>query len=332
MRAPGFWSRPRRGWQSWFLAPLARLYAAATARRLRRGAPYRARVPVICVGNLSAGGTGKTPTAIALAQRAEARGRHPVIVSRGHGGSETGPVRVDETRHDAAMVGDEPLLMAAFAQVVVGRDRAAAVRMAENAGAGVIIMDDGFQNPAVAKDLSIVVVDAGVGFGNGAVIPAGPLREPAAVGLARADAVLSIGPGPAQDRFAAMSGPFPVPLLTASLRPLPTGLPLRGLRALAFAGIGRPGKFFDTLSAEGVELVRTVALGDHQPLTPGLMTRLRTEAKARGLQLITTEKDATRLPQAFRREVMTVPVRLEFDDEAAIEALLDKVIPATGAP
>ncbi|MEO0664059.1 MAG: tetraacyldisaccharide 4'-kinase, partial [Planctomycetota bacterium] len=190
--APAFWSNPR-DLRARALAPLGALYARATARRLARGEYARVGVPVICVGNLSAGGTGKTPTCIAVAGMVRDRFVQPHIVTRGYGGTLEGPVRVDPARHRADQVGDEALLMAAFAEVWVAKDRAAGGRAAQEAGAGAVILDDGFQNPALAQDLAIVVVDAEVGFGNGRCLPAGPLREPSAVGLARADLLVSLG-------------------------------------------------------------------------------------------------------------------------------------------
>lgn len=325
MKPPAFWMNPpdRPGWQAAALAPLAALYALGTARRLTGETPYRPGVPVLCVGNINAGGTGKTPTVMALVERCHAAGVPPHVVSRGHGGRLAGPVRVDPQRHAAADVGDEPLLLAAFAPVWIARDRAAGARMAESEGAGIILLDDGFQNPALAKDLSLVVVDAEVGFGNGRVIPAGPLREPVAAGLARADLVLSIGDAAQQERFRERwGGLIACPLLTAALEPLRTGMDWAGLRTLAFAGIGRPEKFFRTLRGLGAELVRTVALGDHQPLTVALMKRMEIEAQALGAQLVTTEKDAVRLPASFRQKVLTLPVRLRFDDPSAIDAAI----------
>lgn len=322
MKAPAFWDRS--GWPAWLLAPLAALFAAATARRVARGAGYRPPCPVICVGNLSAGGTGKTPVVIALVEMLTRQGLRVHVVSRGFGGRLAGPVAVDPARHGAGDCGDEPLLIAAFAPVFIGRDRAAAARMAA-AGADVIVMDDGHQNPEPARDLSLVVVDAATGFGNGKVIPAGPLREPVAAGLARADAVVLVGDDAAQAEFA-REWPLRLPVLPARLQVLETGLDWAGMRVLGFAGIGRPEKFFATLRGLGVDLVRGVALDDHQPLSDALITRLSSDARREDAQLVTTEKDAVRLPERFRTGVLTLPVRLHFDDPQAVEALLGQVL------
>lgn len=323
MRAPAFWYRPP-GLAAALLAPLGALYAAATARRLRRGARARVGAPVICVGNINAGGTGKTPTAIAIAERLRGMGRNVHVVTRGHGGALEGPVLVEERRHRAKDTGDEALLLAAFAPTWVAKDRHAGARAAVDAGADVILLDDGLQNSALAHDLSIVVVDALRGFGNGRVLPAGPLREPVRRGLARADLVLSVGPDAAQRRFSDTHGQdIPVPLLTGRLVPLPTGLPLTGMPVLAFAGIGHPEKFFATLRDLGADIRAEHALSDHQPLTDKLMTRMLREASAIGAQVVTTEKDAVRLSPAHRSRVLTVPVRLEIDDWDPLQRLLD---------
>jgi tetraacyldisaccharide 4'-kinase len=325
MRAPLFWHRPP-GPLATILAPLGAVYAAGTRRRLARGRRDRVGAPVICIGNLNAGGTGKTPTVIALADRLRDRGLSPHAVTRGYGGSLQGPVQVRERDHRADQTGDEALLLAAFLPTWVAKDRSAGAQAAVAAGADAIILDDGFQNPDLAHDLSVVVVDAARGFGNGRVLPAGPLREPVTDGLARADLVLSIGPDAQQAGFASRwRASIPVPHLTGALQPLPTGLPMQGLPVVAFAGIGYPEKFFATLAEMGADLRATHALADHQPLSEALMTRLLREAKGMNAQLVTTEKDAVRLPPALRAQVMTVPVRLEIADWAPVDAALDQV-------
>lgn len=322
MKAPGFWYQPKPTLAARLLAPLGLLYAAATARRVAQPG-YHPKVPVICVGNLTVGGTGKTPTTIALLERLP--GAH--VVTRGHGGRLEGPVQV-RLDHPAADVGDEPLLLAAFAPTWVAKDRAAGVRAAEAAGARVILLDDGFQNPAVVKDLSIVVTDAARGFGNGLCLPAGPLREPVAEGMKRADLLLSIGTEAEQATFAARFT-SPVPHLRGGLEPLAMGIDWRGERLLAFAGIGHPERFFATLRALGADLVRGEALDDHQPLSSALLTRLEAEAMATGAQLVTTEKDAVRLPAAFRPKVLSLPVRLRVEDWGPLDARL-KALGLTG--
>jgi tetraacyldisaccharide 4'-kinase len=325
MRPPRFWTNPPEapGWQARLLAPLGWIWARATARRLARGARLRPGVPVICVGNLTVGGTGKTPTAQMLVTRLVARGRAVHVISRGHGGRLEGPLRVDERAHTAADVGDEPLLLAPFAPVWIGADRAASARAAVAAGAEALVMDDGFQNADLAQDLAIIVVDAEVGFGNGRVLPAGPLREPVETGLARAGLLLAIGPEPARARFAAAwPGVGPAARLEGRLAPLVTGMDWKGLRAFAFAGIGRPEKFFATLRAEGAEVVATRSFDDHAPYEARILARLLAEAGRLGARLVTTEKDAARLPPAFRAEVLTLPVRLVLEDEAPLDEAL----------
>lgn len=324
MQPPRFWHHPPGLWST-LLAPLGALYAIGTARRLAQGTPLQLDVPVICVGNINAGGTGKTPTVVALAQRLQGMGHTPHIVSRGYGGSVTTAVQVDEKTHRAADVGDEPLLLAAFAPTWVSPDRAEGAQLAVQNGADAIILDDGFQNPGLHKDLSLVVVDAARGFGNGKVLPAGPLREPIKTGLSRADFLLSIGPNKAQNHFVESWGVPPCPHLRGRLAPLQTGMDWQGSRVLAFAGIGHPQKFFATMQELGADVVKSEALEDHQPLSQPLMARLENEAMLLGAQLVTTEKDATRLPDEFRAKVLTVPVRLEIEDWSALDAALTKL-------
>lgn len=325
MQAPAFWWRAPEapGLRARLLSPLAWIWAATARWRLLRANPVQLGVPVICVGNIAIGGTGKTPTVIALVERLKRLGVCAHVVSRGHGGRLQGPVRVDPRRHSAADVGDEPLLLAAFAPVWIGRERSGAARAAVADGAQCVVLDDGLQNTSLAPDLSIVVVDAAVGFGNGRVIPAGPLREPVPDGLARADVVLAIGPPVERAgllaRWPALSA---LPVLGGALLPLPTGMEWRGLRAVAFAGIGRPGKFFASLADLGVEIVSAHALPDHAAFSPKLLARLEAEAVREHAQLVTTEKDAVRLPEAMRRQVLVLPVRLEIDDWTYIEVEL----------
>ena len=328
MQPPGFWQRPRLrpGLVARLLAPVAAIWAIATARRVERPARCSAGVPVICVGNLTLGGAGKTPTVTALVERLAARGIAAHVLTRGHGGRLTGPIRVDLASHTADDVGDEPLLHAAIAPTWVSRDRCAGARAAVDAGAGAIVMDDGHQNPDLKKDLSIVVVDAETGFGNGRVVPAGPLREPVREGLARAGLVLGIGLEPSQRR---LGQDWPeiadVPRISGTLVPLATGMQWQGLRCVAFAGIGRPEKFFASLRAVGADVAATHAFADHAVYPRAILDRLLSEAQRLGAQPVTTEKDAVRLPPDVRPKVLAFPVRLQIDDPAPLDAALDQL-------
>jgi tetraacyldisaccharide 4'-kinase len=325
MRAPGhWWTAPDRpGWRARALAPAAALWRAGAWLRGAGARPAPGPVPVICVGNLTVGGAGKTPMVAALMQRLVGQGIAVHVVSRGYGGVTRGPFRVAPERHDFRDVGDEPLMLAALGTVWVSRDRAAGVRAAAAEGAALVLLDDGLQNPRVFKDRAIVMVDAVQGFGNGRLVPAGPLREPIARGLARADLVVLVGPAGAR---AAAPARWPAlgaaPLLGAELRPVETGLALAGEPVLAFAGIARPEKFFETLEGMGARLVVRRGFPDHHAYRPRMLRRLLDEARRAGAMLVTTEKDAVRLPPEFRREVMTVQVRLVPEDWAPIDALV----------
>ncbi len=325
MRAPGFWSRPP-GLAARLLQPFSLAWLLGGWLRRVTTTPRKVGAPVLCVGNLTAGGAGKTPMVAALLDRCAALGIAAHVVSRGHGGSERGPLRVDPERHAASEVGDEPLILAARAPVWVSRDRAAGAEAAVAAGAGLVILDDGYQNPLLVKDASILMVDAGQGFGNGLTIPAGPLREPVAAGLARADLAVVVGEEVARtrllQRWPALAALDPI---AAEIEPLPTGLDLDGAEVVAFAGIGVPEKFFATLRGMGARLVRAEGFPDHHPYTPQVLRRLKAEADAAGAMLVTTEKDAARLPAAFRPEVMTVMVRMRINDWDPIEALLGHI-------
>ena len=323
MRTPSFWySRP--SFLAWFLSPLGRLYSRATAKRLNKATTvFRAQSPVICIGNINAGGTGKTPTIIAVVEHLQRLGRTAVVVSRGYGKNLTVPTLVNPLVHSSDQVGDEPLLIAAFCQIIVTNSRVAGVQLASKGKPDVILMDDGFQDPTVYKDFSIITVDASLGFGNGFCIPAGPLREPVLTGLKRADMCLSIGPKETQKKFLEkLSSPLGVAHLTAEIKPLLTGMRWASLNAFAFAGIAHPEKFFLTLEGLGVNILGREALADHQPLSVSLMRRMSAKAKSLNAQLVCTEKDFVRVPLNYRMEVLVLPVRLEIEDWSKVDLKL----------
>ncbi|WP_337186774.1 tetraacyldisaccharide 4'-kinase [Phenylobacterium sp.] len=306
------------------LRPLSAAWTRATARRLERGRPFDPGVPVICVGNLTVGGAGKTPVAREIARRL---GAH--VLTRGYGGRLGGPLRVEPERHTAADVGDEPLMLARDVPVWVARDRAAGAAAAAQAGAPVVVMDDGHQNPAVAKTLSLVVVDGETRdgewpFGAEGVVPSGPLREPLDTGLARADAVVLMQP-------ADVTAPDPALLARLAAKPVlvarlvPAGPPPAG-PLVAFAGIGKPWKFERTLRAAGGEVVGMRAFPDHHAYGERELRILAADALRANARLITTEKDWMRLPPAWRDRVAPWPVRAVFDDEAALDARLARPV------
>ena len=330
MHEPAFWNRPS-SLLARLLMPFGVLYGAIAAQRMVRTG-MRAGVPVICVGNYHVGGAGKTPTVLALAGVLRTLGETPVVLSRGYGGRLRGPVRVDPHQHTAADVGDEPLMMARTISVIVSRQRAAGVAPACALGASVILMDDGFQNPAVAKDISLIVIDGDRAIGNGQVFPAGPLRTPLPLQLARTDALVIVGSGSAADEVAASIGAQKGLVLRAQLKPDDASVAaLRGRRVYAFAGIGDPPRFFRSLHACGIDVVAERAFADHHPFSQGDIAELQTAADRDGLTLVTTEKDLARLRnaenfEAFLRTVVPFAVTLAFDDEAMLQSfLMDRI-------
>lgn len=312
MRAPDFWWAEKPDFRAAALAPLATLYGAIAARRMaRRGMAVEA--PVICIGNFVAGGAGKTPTALAVASMLRQLGERPFFLSRGYGARSANrdPLRVDFERHDSAQVGDEPLLLARQAPTIVCTDRIAGAQACVRAGASVIVMDDGLQNPALLKDLAIAVVDAGAGIGNGLCIPAGPLRAPLEAQFSHIDAVMLIGAGrfgPGRE-VAERARDHSIPVLTGVLAPDPEeAADFLGRRVVAFAGIGRPEKFFDTLRGIGALLAASHAFADHHVYSEAELEALRKEASGAGALLVTTAKDHARL--GFPRDVNVLNVTL----------------------
>lgn len=309
------------------LAPLASVYGMVARRRLKRRG-HRARAPVVCIGNLTAGGAGKTPTALATAQLLRKFGEHPVFLTRGYGGTAKGAVEVDIARHTAADVGDEPLLLARVAPTIVSRDRVAGASKAVDGGASVIVMDDGFQNPSLEKDFSVLVVDSQRGTGNGYVIPAGPLRAPPRAQLDRAHALLLVGNGKPDAELIAAWQPLGIPVFRADLQP-DAGI-IAGLgeaRVLAFAGIADPQKFFRTLTEAGITVAATRHFPDHHRLTRSEVQSLLDAADQEGLVLTTTEKDFARLTgdaalTGLAARTHALPVALRFREEQKFTSLL----------
>ncbi len=316
MRAPDFWQRDGVGPR--LLEPIGWAIAGVGMMRRRLARPFIVPMPVVCVGNLTVGGSGKTPVVLALARWLTGRGTRIHCLTRGYGGALAGPLVVDG-RHDAHAVGDEAMLLAAAAPTVVARDRAAGARLAVEHGADIVVMDDGFQNPRLAKTLSLLVVDGAVGFGNGRLLPAGPLREPIDAGLARADAVVLVGADAAGVRARIGTA---LPIIPARLTPHDAWDGLRGRRVVAFAGIGRPEKFFDMLAAHGITVVERLGFADHHRYDDADLQRLDAAATRAGAALVTTAKDAVRLPAAFRARITVLGVTLAWDDPTTPERLL----------
>ena len=333
LEAPSWWYR-KRGVLASVLAPAGALYGRVAASRMARDAAYHARLPVICIGNFTAGGGGKTPTAIAVAKLLQAMGKRPAFLTRGYGGAAKGTVRVED--QDASEVGDEPLLLAAHAPTFVSPDRAAGAKAIEGTDADVIVMDDGFQNPSLAKDVSLVVVDAASGLGNGLVMPAGPLRAPLEDQIAHADALLVIGEGKTANALIAAFEAAGKPVLRAKIEPNCDPRWLGVLPAIGFAGIARPDKFFATLKANGARLIDAHAFADHHRFTEKEARRLIDAATAKSAMLVTTEKDWARLPDddedsalsELKHRSRPFPIKVTFEDVAQLSALVTSAIAA----
>ena len=315
MHPPEFWQHD--GVLPALLAPAAALWSLGAARRAsRRG--WRAPARVICCGNATVGGAGKTTLALDLGARLRQRGEAVAFLTRGYGGRARGVHRVDPARDEAALVGDEPRLLAACAPTYVAADRAAGARAAIADGARVLVMDDGLQNPTLAKDLSFLVIDGAAGFGNGRVLPAGPLREPLGAAAARCRAAVLIG----EDATGA-EGQLRNSLALLRARLIPDeGLPA-GCRVFAFAGIGRPEKFFAMLAEFGAEVVGRRSFPDHHVFTPAELREVLAQAERLGAVPVTTPKDAARLSPEILARVAVCGVRLAWEDEAALERMLD---------
>jgi len=318
MKPPQFWYEPNT-WKATFLYPLGYFYNLLTLLRQKSAKPQSYSCLTICIGNLNVGGTGKTPTTIALAQHFLKKGLQVHVVSRGYKGKFDGTFLVDPQKHKSDEVGDEPLLMSEFASVWVSNKRKNGIAAAENAGAQIVLLDDGFQDPSFHKDFSLIVVDGEKGFGNKKCMPAGPLRENIVQGFKRADALVIVG----QRIYKFDTFPTHLKIIHSKLKPIETGMNWKEGKYLAFAGIADPSKFFKTLRSLGANLIDCVALSDHQKLDGQVLKRLERKANSANSQLVTTEKDAVRLPNTFRKKVLSLPVRIEFDDKNELENLFN---------
>ena len=322
MKTPGFWyGRPSR--MAALLTPLGFVYDAAGRFRHALTRPYRPGIPVLCIGNLVAGGTGKTPVALSLGRRLLDRGVTAHFLSRGYGGQLAGPAPVDPLTHTADDVGDEPLLLIRVGPAWIARDRVAGAKAIEAAGASAIIMDDGFQNPTLAKTVSIVVIGGRRGVGNGRLIPAGPLRERPEAGLQRADAVVLIGDDKTglTERLTGIWG-YRGPLLRAHVAPCPSAAALAGRPVIAFAGIAHPEKLFDSLAEAGAAVVGRYGFPDHHPYEESDLVPILADAERSNTLVVTTEKDHVRVPVRLRSRITALPVTVTWEDESQLDAVL----------
>lgn len=328
---PFWWEQP--DWRAYALYPFSAIYGAVAKHRMVSARREPIALPVLCVGNFTVGGTGKTPVAIALARQAARMGRKPGFLSRGHGGSFSEPRIVDPSHDSARQVGDEPLLLAEAAPVAVTANRVAGARLLIDCGCDFLIMDDGFQSARIHIDYALLVVDGRRGLGNGHVIPGGPMRAPLLAQLRMADALLKMGEGEAADPVVRMASRANKPVFEAFARPRQPEV-FSGRRFLAFAGIGDPRKFFDTVRAAGGDVVQSRAFPDHHAFTEEDFDDLARLAETEGLEPITTAKDAARLrhgtaaAQAFLERLVVLEIDAIFDNGYAPERIIADTLAA----
>ncbi|MCF6198385.1 MAG: tetraacyldisaccharide 4'-kinase [Hyphomicrobiaceae bacterium] len=330
-KAPKFWFQKGHP-LSFLLAPAGGLYGLAVRLRFALTKPCRSKRPVICIGNFTVGGGGKTPLALALAEQLANKGYQPVFLTRGYGGQISGPHLVDPLSDNAQMVGDEPLLLAKVAPVVVSADRPAGARLIEGMEADIILMDDGFQNPTLYKDLSIVVVDEAQGIGNERVFPAGPLRAPMAFQLARTDLLVIAGPA-SQSATVRIEQGFKREIFRSDLLAKGQVDWLQGARVMAVTGIARPDKFYASLQRLGAELVQRHDFPDHYMFSEQDAQNLLSLSKTDEAQIIMTRKDWVRLPETgqlgeLRAKARVLDVTAKIDRPAELLALIEKTISA----
>tara|TARA_Y100001970_G_scaffold293928_1_gene444731 strand:+ start:21023 stop:22006 length:984 start_codon:yes stop_codon:yes gene_type:complete len=323
MKAPRFWSNRKNWIIPAALSPLAMIYRLSIFVNRLNSKNITCSIPIVCAGNIVTGGAGKTPTAIAIAKLLADMGQTPHFLSRGYRGKISGPTLVDREIHDSSMVGDEALLLAKIAPTWISCDREKGASAATNAGASIIIMDDGHQNHDIIKDLSIIVIDGGFGFGNSRLIPSGPLRESLKSGIIRADAVVIIG----QDKYATKEKikNYSLPIIDADIFPVAKDTNIETKSVIAFAGIGRPEKFFDTLDFIGCEIIKKYTFSDHYNYKPKEIDRLASEAEKYSATLVTTEKDWIRIEKNKQNLVMPIPIELKWKDANKIKDLLNEL-------
>ena len=324
MYTPKFWGLSKPSFSARLLIPAAYIYSLVSSIQRTYVRPKKINIPVICIGNLTAGGAGKTPTAIAISKIIKQSGGHPHFLTRGYGGKEKGPLLVNRKEHSASNVGDEALLLARHAPTWIGRNRYTSAQAAVANGASILIMDDGFQNTSLKKDISLVVIDGGFGFGNECIIPAGPLREPIAQGLNRSNAILIIGTHKVNlnHSISAYNGL----LLRAEMIPSMESYKLREKAVIAFAGIGRPQKFFDTLESIGCEIIDRIPFPDHHRYSADEIMNLVENASKSGAIPVTTEKDWIRLPNESKQMITPVAVNLEWENLTDIEHMISELL------